>query len=548
MQKPAITEAKKLGCRVAAVDGNPQAVAASLADEFQPIDLKDIPALIGFAQKLKAGSGLDAVFTAATDFSVSAAAVAEACGLPGHSPEAAKNATDKVLMRRCFLRGGVPSPYFCEFTEKDIPGAAAILKTESLSFPFVVKPADNMGARGCRLVLRKSDFIPALEEAVKFSRSKKAIAENFINGEEFSLEGLIFGGKLFVTALADRHIFFPPYFVEMGHTIPSRISAEEAEELINVFSLGVKSLGLTHGAVKGDIFLQKSKQGSKCSAFAGEIAARLSGGYMSGWTVPYSSGINITRAAVRLALGEAPYEELFINGSADRKAQSFVTPLKDNSKQFSAERAWISVPGKISEVYGLEEASNVCFVKDVIPRYGKNNEVCFPKNNVEKCGNVLTSAPSYAQAVTAAENAIQKITLRLEPNNPQTEEFLNSANEIFETQHEYPPNFFIFPIIEEFRERKIMNEVLSSGFEKEDGIIFPAFFKRFLDSVHELHGKSLREALKQISTIAPEIFKRLNILIEQKDEAAEAALLRFWTAFIRAGVQGALYVYDSGSF
>ena len=46
MQKPAIESAKKLGWRVTVVDGNPKAVCASLADAFEPIDLKDTKALI----------------------------------------------------------------------------------------------------------------------------------------------------------------------------------------------------------------------------------------------------------------------------------------------------------------------------------------------------------------------------------------------------------------------------------------------------------------------------------------------------------------------
>lgn len=539
MQSPAIIEAKKLGCTVIAVDGNPNAAAVKLADWFEPIDLKDIPALTAFALKLKKDGGLDAVFTAATDFSVSVAAAAEACGLPGHSLEAAKNATDKVRMRGCFLRAGVPSPRFAEFKAADICNEQDMLKRLPFSLPAVVKPADNMGARGCRLVLKAEDFVPALTEAVKFSRSGTAVAEEFIGGEEFSLEGLVFDGRLFVTAAADRHIFFPPYFVEMGHTIPSRFGGEYTEKLIEVFSQGVKALGLTHGAVKGDIFLKAAGKDGKRRAFAGEIAARLSGGYMSGWTVPYSSGINITRAALRLALGENPMEELCADGV------SFETPLNRNAKNFSAERAWISIPGKAAEIYGLEAASKVRFVKEVFPRVEAGGEVRFPKNNVEKCGNVLSSAPSYEKAVQSAETAIRKIVIRLKAPDKETSDFLNSVNDCLENQTEYPPNFFIFPV---FTGKKIPQLLYSCSFEEEDGIIFPAFFKPFLDSVREPHGKTLRFALEETFRLEPGLLPCLKAFSLRRDSAASAALCGFWTAFIRGGTQGALYMYDNALF
>ena len=45
MQRPAVESAKKLGWHVTVADGNPSAVCAPLADQFENIDLKDLPAL-----------------------------------------------------------------------------------------------------------------------------------------------------------------------------------------------------------------------------------------------------------------------------------------------------------------------------------------------------------------------------------------------------------------------------------------------------------------------------------------------------------------------
>ncbi|UTC65065.1 ATP-grasp domain-containing protein [Treponema sp. OMZ 788] len=537
MQGPAIRAAKELGCEVIAVDGNPNAVCAKEADKFFPIDLKDIPSLIDLAKKLKeedcpADSGLDGVFTAATDFSVSVAAVAESCSLPGHSLEAARRASDKVLMRECFEKHGVPSPKFTHIFKNEIDEALQILKQKAIPFPITVKPADNMGARGCRLVYSQEELRPALEDAVNFSRSGKAIAEEFIDGEEFSLEALVVNGEIFLNALADRHIFFPPYFVEMGHTIPSSKGKEECDELIRVFCLGIRALGLTNGAAKGDIFLRKAdpKKGGKRTACVGEIAARLSGGYMSGWTVPYSSGFNVTKAAVKIALGE-PVDELPIG----------------NAARFSAERAWISVPGIIKKIEGLEEARSTKNVKDVLPRLFENDEAVFPKNNVEKCGNILSSAESYEEAVKASMEAVQKIFLRLEKANSKTNLFFEKTNPSIALQNNYPPNFFKFPqnkSTEKIKNKSFDELLENSILIEEDGILYPSFFKDFLNTAFDVHGLSIREAIKKSFDLEPKLKDRM-LKTQKIGEPLSPHLVLWWKYFIRGSRQGLIYYFDT---
>ncbi|AIN92797.1 ATP-grasp domain-containing protein [Treponema putidum] len=537
MQGPAIRAAKELGCEVIAVDGNPNAVCAKEADKFFPIDLKDIPALIGLAKSLKE-NGLHGVFTAATDFSVSVAAIAESCSLPGHSLEAARRASDKVLMRECFEKHGVPSPRFTHIFKSEIDEALQILKQKAIQFPLTVKPADNMGARGCRLVYSQDELRPALEDAVNFSRSGKAIAEEFIDGEEFSLEALVINGKIFLNALADRHIFFPPYFVEMGHTIPSIKSKEECDELIRVFFLGIKALGLTNGAAKGDIFLRKAdpQKDGKREACVGEIAARLSGGYMSGWTVPYSSGFDVTKAAVKIALGE-PLDEL--------PPQAMFS--SERAARFSAERAWISVPGIIKKIYGLEEARNTKNVKDVLPRLFEKDETVFPKNNVEKCGNVLSSAESYDEAVKASMEAVQKIFLRLERANDKTNLFFENTNLSIAVQGNYPPNFFKFPednSTEEIKNKTFDELLKNSILAEEDGILYPSFFKDFLDKAFDVHGLSIREAIKHAFSLEPRLKEKM-LSLQNIGEPLNSDLVLWWKYFIRGSLQGLIYYLDT---
>ena len=569
MQGVAIRAARALGCTVIAADGNPSAVCAAEADEFVCIDLKDTARLIDYARYLQQNGGLDAVFTAATDFSAAVAAVAAACGLRGHTLEAALNATDKVRMRECFRKAGVPSPAFIELTAADLASSANTLEQRlgklAGCFPLVVKPVDNMGARGCSLVKNLSELRKAAATALQYSRSGRVIVEEYIEGSEFSIEGLVFGGLLYITALADRHIFFPPYFIEMGHTIPSECPQALADEVISVFERGVHALGLTDGAVKGDILVRNGK------AFVGEIAARLSGGYMSGWTVPYSCGLDITSAALTLALGGSPRLHTC-------EKDSFVVPLKQNCQFVSAERAWISIPGQVAAVSGLEAARAAPFVKDVFPRAGADDTVVFPQNNVEKCGNVLSAAPSRREAVEASEAACRKIILRLTPHVAETDAFLAELHSPAE-QQTFPPNFLQFTELLADADADAartapfavasgdtgtgtsFEQLLSNAvYTEKDGFFLPDFLAAALDSACDLQGRTLRELLCQALEEEPGLASLLRVAESAEKTGAVSTASPtecnvspsidiqrkngYWKALIRGGLQGLLYRYD----
>jgi biotin carboxylase len=399
------------------MDVNPQAPGVGLADIFEPVDLKDRKTLLQRARFYRAHGGLDGVFTAGTDFSLSVAYIAEKLGLPGLPVETALNATDKSRMREIFKKHGIPSPAWVSFTAADIAdlsnpsgaeGAASApgaVKTANLlrfpgNYPVVVKPVDNMGARGVRMVESPAGLPAALHSALLFSGSGKAIVEEFIEGPEFSIDALVYKGKISTCGMADRHIYFPPFFVELGHTFPSAAPAKVLAEVEDVFRRGVEALGITDGAAKGDIF------STPHGAVVGEIAARLSGGYMSGWTCPYARGVDITEEAMNIAMGIAP------------------APLEAKRSWTSAERAFISIPGAAEEITGIETALDIPGVQDIFTRIEPGSPLKFPENNVEKCGNIISALPGHEAAVKAAEKAVSCILVRLAPQNPETQNYL----------------------------------------------------------------------------------------------------------------------------
>ena len=532
MQKPAINAASQLGYKVAVADGNPNAVCVPLADIFEPVDLKDREALLAFARKLDTldtpgnkGGNLAAVFTTGTDFSASVSYVAENMKLPSHSFEAALNASDKVRMRSCFAAAGVPSPrFFCVTSEDAEKSSAEIMSKAGFSaFPLVVKPVDNMGGRGCRMVRSEKELSEAVSVAVQFSRTRRAILEEFMPGREFSIDALVFDGEVTITGFADRHIYYPPYFIEMGHTMSTTAAEKEWCALAKTFRDGIKALGLTHGAAKADIKLTPS------GPMIGEIAARLSGGYMSGWTFPYASGMNLTEQALLLALGRKP--EALITQREHTLVEG-VWNIK--TERTSAERAWLSIPGRIEKVAGLPQATvsadesavkaagnaGAGVLRDVLPRCGDGDTITFPVNNVGKCGNIISCGENYYEAVAAAEEAIANIVPVLAPENPETDAFL-----VAPLDTEFPPSAFILPV-------SIVSALISECNGKTisscDTIKLPEIIKPYAENLKDWNKRN--------------IAKTLALFEELKPSFKDMPLNLFWRSLLRAGIQGIIYM------
>ncbi|MDR3122295.1 MAG: ATP-grasp domain-containing protein [Treponema sp.] len=511
MQGPAIAIARSMGLYTVAVDGDPRALEAPNADRFECVDLKDKEGIEALARELQSHGGLSGVMTAGTDFSASAAWVAEKLGLPGIPYEAALNASDKDRMRRRFAAAGVPSPGFAVFAAETAGNAA---KGLPFAFPAVVKPVDNMGARGCRRVDSPRELTPALTEALRFSRSGRAIVEEFMEGPEFSVDALVYKDDIRVCGFADRHIFFPPCFIEMGHTMPSALGEAETQALLGVFFAGIRALGITagYGAAKGDLKL--TPQGP----MIGEIAARLSGGYMSGWTYPYASGVEAARGAIFAALGR---------------------PWKPRPRRnwTSAERAVISIPGVVRSIHGLEQARATERVKNVFLRIEAGSAVRFPENNVAKCGNVISAAPDRAAAVEAAEKAVRAILIRLEAGQGDTAAFLESEDSAF------PPDAYALP-----PELRILLDRLPALPETPPELdaasrvaIHP--FPEFAESaLTDFAGRTPRESLEAIRTL---IALPLPMLDMTKQETPIVLGRPFWRSLIRGGYQGAVYYLDA---
>ena len=399
LQLPVILTGKKMGLRIIVTDYNAEAIGMKYADIPIVMSTRDIEGTVRVAKVQNGLTPINAVLTVGTDASMTVSAVANTLNLPGIKFEDAEAATNKIKMRMRFKEHNVPSPSFLPvWSLSDAKKACRIL-----GFPVVIKPSDNMGARGVRRVDTMAELADAFQFSKSASPSGDIIIEEFMEGPELSIDAIVYNNEIFFSGIADRIITHPPYFIEIGHNMPSALPASVLEDACDVMRQGIRALGITIGAAKGDIKITGK------GAMIGELAARLSGGFMSACTYPLSSGVDLMRAAIEVALGQEPAN---------------LDPLFN---RVSIERAIIPKPGTVKKITGLEDALKIPGISEIFLNVKEGDQVKVPRSNVEKAGHVIVTANSLPEAETAFNKCMDVLKIEIAEQTELSIESINLA-------------------------------------------------------------------------------------------------------------------------
>mgnify|MGYP001560539035 CR=1 FL=1 len=387
MQIPAIRIASQMGLKTIVTDYNPEAPGLALADVPIVMSTKDIEGTVRTARQYH--HKIRGVLTVGTDASLTVSAVAGALGLTGIHYEAAEKATHKLKMRNALRNAGVAVPEFAGVWSIDEARGAA----ERIRYPVVFKPVDNMGSRGVIRVDNITQVEQAYRHAKSCSTSGEVIVEAFMDGPELSIDSLVWNSEIICSGVADRIIARPPYFIELGHNLPSAQPPEIQEAAVELMRGAVKALGITCGAAKGDVKITKD------GPMIGECAARLSGGWMSSHTFPLSTGYSMIRGAIEIAIGRKPVIPEFLN-------------------RVAMERAVLAVPGRITRIDGVNQALRIKGVKDIIMKARIDDIVTVPISNMEKQGHVIAVSETSEECEAIVKKALETIRIETHIDQP----------------------------------------------------------------------------------------------------------------------------------
>ena len=381
-QLPAIVTARQMGLSAVALDPNPEAQGFQFADHAHVVDLGDYNQCVELARK----HSVDGVLTIAAEYPVpTLASLCDELRLPGLSCQAATMATNKVQMRLALAAAQAPCPQFFPVTTVEEAHEAV----QVVDGPVVLKPAISNGGRGVtRLAPHGSEYglATAFERAIRWTRGGGVLVEEFVDGREFSVEAVTCNGNTCVVAVTDKLTTGPPYYVEIGHSQPAQVSAGERERLVHTAMAAIEAVGIDWSASHTEIRLGRK---GPCIM---EIGARLAGGCIASHLVPLSTGIDLVRAVVDLALGREPdLHPRFQRASAIR----FLTPS----------------PGVVRNISGVAAAKRVPGTA-VVDVYVEPGHEVFPLLDCTcRIGHVICQAEDPSTAVRRAEIAKQKVRI-----------------------------------------------------------------------------------------------------------------------------------------
>ncbi len=385
LQVPAIKKAKEKGLFVYALDYDPNAVGIQYADKFLEISTIDKEAVLKAALEYKP----DYIITSTSDMPVRTVSwVNEKLDRPRDiSYEGAICATDKVAMRNRMKECGVPIPEYHE-----IKNIEEFLETASIMPQrFILKPADNAASRGVVLIDKSQN--PDLEEIYKYStqysRSGEALVEEFMEGPEVSVESYTVDGEPHIITITDKMVTELPFFVELGHTEPSRLTPEQQEDIRKVAIAAIRAIGMQNGPNHTEI--KVTPTGAKLV----EIAARLGGDFITSKLVPLSTGVDMIECSFSTLLEEeVQYKSTIARGSAIR----FIQGEK----------------GIISSIDGVDTARQIPGIQEVELYMKPGDHIKRPENSSDRVGHVIAIGKDADEASLNAEAALAFIHIQVE--------------------------------------------------------------------------------------------------------------------------------------
>jgi biotin carboxylase len=251
---------------------------------------------------------LDAIVAVDDGGTILAAEAAAQISLPYSSVEAVRATRDKSLMRTILDDVDVPTPNWRAFPiDVDATALGTLIK-----YPCVVKPIALSGSRGVMRADDPESFAAAVDRLRAIlsdprvaeecgETADRFLIEDYIPGDEVSLEGLMTDGTLHVLALFDKpDPLVGPFFEETIYVTPSRLDLSTQQTVARIAERAILALGISEGPVHAELRLAHDL------IYPIDIAARSIGG-LCARTLSFGTGMSLEEIILRHATG-APNE------------------------------------------------------------------------------------------------------------------------------------------------------------------------------------------------------------------------------------------------
>ena len=268
-------------------------VAKPYADRFYQASTLDVDAITELAEK----EAVDFLITACTDQALlTVARVSETLGLPCYIDyQTALNVTNKQYMKKVFNQHNISTAKHVIMAELDVT------RIEGMRYPLIVKPVDCNSSKGVKRVENFEELKAAFETAIRLSRTDTALVEEFIDGEELSVDVYVENGIAHVLSVSslDKIANNDKFVIFRG-----RYSAEVVERVHELVRGIAQQIADAFGLKNSPMLIQMITDGER--AFVLEFSARTGGG-IKFLLIRKASGFDVISAVVDLTLGKKPH-------------------------------------------------------------------------------------------------------------------------------------------------------------------------------------------------------------------------------------------------
>ncbi|MBK3580227.1 ATP-grasp domain-containing protein [Streptomyces sp. MBT65] len=337
------------------------------------------------AERRAEGVRYDLVLGLRDSVQESVARSGEWLGVPGNPPEAVRLTRNKDACRAALAAAGFRQPAVRLCTSA--PDAAAFLRHSR--GPWVVKPRDGMASIGVRKVLGPDELPAAL---AGLPDPDLFLVEEFVEGPEYSVEGVVLSTGPKVLAVTEKEVLPPPHFVEIGHVLPAPLPPDTRAEIDRQVTAALTALGLRFGVFHAELWL------TGAGVVLGEIHTRPGGDWLH-----------------RLLTHAIPGLELFGLLYDDALGRRGPRPPATTATRGAAVRFLVAPPGRLTAVDGWEELLAHPSVLHAELTVAPGDMISPVRQSGDRAGYVVVGAPTPEAARETAARLADSVRFRSAP-------------------------------------------------------------------------------------------------------------------------------------
>ena len=342
-----VEKAKDMGIYTIVTDYDPNAFAKKYADKAENVNAIDVDGLVNLARREK----IDGVVVGVAEALLPT--YCELCkrlGFPAYSTADVFN----VMIRKDYFKKkcieyGVPT--IREYDPENI---------DNITYPVIVKPVDSCSSKGIRVCQNRKELETAIDYALEFSRVKKILIEEYMNGDEVISYYVMQDGNPIFVGMCDRYthkekkdlVQLPVSYIFPSKHINSYMKFSDKAVKNMIRGLGLKN---------GSIFFQ-------CFVDSNGIVRMYEPGYRLNGAqehliVSRVSGIDAKEMYIQYAL-------------TGKVANVDLEPLSNpKPSEICCKLSPLEMVGKIKKIIGIEKIRNYSDVVSVNPSYNDGDDV-----------------------------------------------------------------------------------------------------------------------------------------------------------------------------